>query len=73
MLVANNLAAPSQSDPSWVASPNPIYCVVGDTLCELRVWSEDEWEQLEVVEKPTHVVHVPGLGWVGAVQRPIAG
>jgi len=45
----------------------PIYCVVGDTLCEVRVWTEREWEELDPTEQPSLAVHVPGLGWVGPV------
>jgi hypothetical protein len=50
----------------------PIQCIVGDTVCNVRVWSEEEWERLAPADRPTPAEHVPGLGWVGAVLRRAA-
>ena len=36
-------------------------------LCRLRVWTEEEWADLQEAERPACFVHAPGLGWVGAV------
>jgi hypothetical protein len=36
-------------------------------LCELRVWTEAEWEALPAEARPARHAHAPGLGWVGAV------
>jgi hypothetical protein len=38
-------------------------------LCELRVWTEAEWEALPAGARPARHAHAPGLGWVGAVPR----
>jgi hypothetical protein len=42
-------------------------CVVGETLREVRVLTEAEWEALPQDRRPTPAEHVPGLGWVVAV------
>lgn len=44
-----------------------IQLIVGTILCELRVWSDEEWALLSESERPLRYVHAPGLGWVGAV------
>lgn len=54
-------------DAAPVTPDVPVYCIVGETLCQVRVWSDEEWERLEPSERPTTAEHVPGLGWVGAV------
>jgi hypothetical protein len=71
MLIPNS--HPPQREPgrTTTQSAQPLYCVVGDTLCEVRVWSDAEWEQLDPAERPSRVVSVPGLGWVGAVLGPV--
>jgi hypothetical protein len=43
-----------------------IEILVGSALCDLRVWSEEEWAALAEHERPLQFVHAPGLGWVGA-------
>jgi hypothetical protein len=43
------------------------YVICGSTFCRIAVWTEQEWLELEESEKPSHCVHVHGLGWVGAV------
>jgi hypothetical protein len=43
----------------------PVIC--GSMLCRLRVWTEEEWADLQEAERPACFVHAPGLGWVGAV------
>ncbi len=43
----------------------PVIC--GSMLCRLRVWTEEEWADLQETERPTWFVHAPGLGWVDAV------
>lgn len=44
-----------------------IEVLIGAALCELRVWTEEEWAALPEHERPTQFVHAPGLGWVGGV------
>jgi hypothetical protein len=44
-----------------------IEIVIGSALCDLRVWSEEEWAALPEHERPLEFVHAPGLGWVGGV------
>jgi hypothetical protein len=48
------------------ALPRPA-CVVGDTLCEVQVLSEAEWEALPSEQRPSPAEYFPGLGWVVAV------
>jgi hypothetical protein len=56
-------------DPTSAEARDPLLCVVGDTLCRVRVWTEAEWEQIVPADRPSPAVHVPGLGWVGATVR----
>ncbi len=56
-----------ENEPAQPSSCEPVYCIVGETLCQVLVWTEEEWELLDPVERPGVVEHVPGLGWVGAV------
>ena len=51
--------------------PTPTRIVSGGWTCELRVWTEAEWEALPPHGRPAQHTHVPGLGWVGAV--PVEG
>jgi hypothetical protein len=51
-------------------TPGAIYCLVGETLCRVLVWTEGVWEQLEPTARPAAARHAPGLGWVVAV--PVA-
>ena len=60
-------------DPDRITWPSPqdhprspVRCVVGDTLCEVRVLSEAEWDALPPNRRPSTSEHVPGLGWVVA-------
>jgi hypothetical protein len=74
MTIPNNRIAtrsPSPATPAGPAQPahEPIYCIIGNTLCQVRVWTEEEWEKLDPAERPSPAEHVPGLGWVGAVLR----
>jgi hypothetical protein len=41
--------------------------VIGSALCDLKVWTEEEWAALPEHERPLKYVHAPGLGWVGGV------
>ena len=41
-------------------------CVVGDTLCQIRVLSDAQWQALPEADRPVTAAHVPGLGWVVA-------
>jgi hypothetical protein len=46
----------------------PWSWIVSDGLdCELRIWTEAEWEALPAASRPARYAHAPGLGWVGAV------
>jgi hypothetical protein len=47
--------------------PEPVLAIVGDTIREVRIWTEEEWEQTPAAERPSPAEHLPGLGWVGAV------
>lgn len=66
--IATRTPAPETETASPAQPPlEPIYCIVGNTLCQVRVWTEEEWERLAPAERPSPAEHVPGLGWVGAV------
>jgi hypothetical protein len=41
-------------------------CVVGETLCRVRVLTEQEWAALPPGRQPRIAEHFPGLGWVVA-------
>ncbi|MDR3638162.1 MAG: hypothetical protein P4L84_30440 [Isosphaeraceae bacterium] len=47
--------------------PMRIEILIGSALCDLRVWTEEEWAALPEHERPLQFVHAPGLGWVGGV------
>lgn len=32
--------------------PEPLLCAVGDTLCEVRVWTEEEWDLIPTDPQP---------------------
>jgi hypothetical protein len=65
-LLESDSSQDDRPDPAQAEPPGPLYCVVGDTLCRVRVWTEDEWSRLEPAARPSPAVHVPGLGWVAA-------
>src|SRR5262245_53055294 len=56
-----NHRLPSQAnDPAHnTSSPGPVYCIVGETLCQVCIWTEEEWERLDPVERPERAEHVP--------------
>ena len=55
------------SDPPEIPRPEPVYCVIGDTLREVRVWTEEEWERLDPSRRPSPAEYVSGVGWVAPV------
>ena len=59
--LANRL--PRSSVP---ASTRPT-CAIGDTLCEVRVLSQAEWEALPEGRRPSAAEYFAGLGWVVAI------
>jgi hypothetical protein len=64
------MSPPSRPDPADKAThppPEPVRCIVGETVREVRVWTEEEWERLDPARRPSPAEHVPGLGWVAAV------
>ena len=70
MVIPNNPPPQRKQGRSAKSSITPLYCIVGDTLCEIRIWSDEEWERLDSAARPSQFNHVPGLGWVGAVLGP---
>lgn len=44
-----------------------IEVLIDSALCNLRVWTEDEWAALPEHARPAQFIHAPGLGWVGGV------
>lgn len=53
------------------SKPMPVFCIVGETVCRVRIWTDAEWERLDVADRPAVVEQVPGLGWVGAVRSSL--
>jgi hypothetical protein len=46
--------------------PTPVQCVVGDTLVDVVILSEAEWEALPPDRRPSPAEYFAGLGWVAA-------
>jgi len=63
----NRLPRPWKPGPDPSLAPGPEYCVVGEMLCVLRIWTEGEWAALPPGRRPAAYEHAPGLGWVGAL------
>jgi len=60
------VATPSQPR---TPAPRPLFTQVlhGSSLCELVVWTDDDWAALAPAERPELASHFPGLGWVCCV------
>jgi hypothetical protein len=63
---------PLELDPSRAIPQRPFEVeftpvIYGSMHCRLRVWTEEEWANLQETQRPFIFVHAPGLGWVGAV------
>src|SRR4051794_32254273 len=72
MLPQNRLEDGNRAPPSR----SRVFCAIGETLCEVRVWTEEEWEALPPDRRPSPAEFLDGLGWVGAVvasARPSRG
>jgi hypothetical protein len=53
---------------SSLSSPEMRHLVAcGETLRELRVWSESRWDRTPERDRPRPARHCPGLGWVVTV------
>jgi hypothetical protein len=63
---SNRLPKANSATANEPAAPDPIQCIVGETVRNVRVWTEDEWARLDPEERPTPAEYFPGLGWVGA-------
>ena len=64
------MKAPSNRLPQQItppARPRPEYCTVGDVLCEVRLWTQEQWDAASMDRRPMKAERVPGLGWVLAV------
>jgi hypothetical protein len=48
-------------------APQPVYCTLGETLCRVLIWTDQEWARLSPAERPATAAYFPGLGWVGAM------
>ena len=53
--------------PREIPRPEPVYCIIGETLREVRIWTVEEWERLDPAKRPSPAEYVPGLGWVAPV------
>ena len=58
---------PDPSPPAGHPLPGRPRCTVGPVLCELRVWTDEQWRQLPEDRRPAQARRVFGLGWIGAV------
>jgi hypothetical protein len=61
---------PRPTPEAATRTPRPT-CVVGETLREVRVLSEAEWEAIPPEARPAPAEFFPGLGWV--VAGPVGG
>ena len=61
---------PPRPDPTGKATPRPepVRCIVGETVREVRIWTEEEWERMDPAERSSLAEYVPGLGGVGAAR-----
>ncbi len=59
----------SPVDPKNEVGLRPVlaHCVIGDTLCRVQFWTEQEWDQLDSGKRPNTAEHLPGRGWIAAV------
>jgi hypothetical protein len=48
--------------------PAPVSCIVGETLRQVRIWTEKEWEQLDPARRPSPAAYLPGLGWIAGTR-----
>ncbi|MDR3637358.1 MAG: hypothetical protein P4L84_26375, partial [Isosphaeraceae bacterium] len=60
---------PSGNEAAPEAVDFPVEVIVNGLLCELRIWSEEEWTDMPDRDRPAACVFCPGLGWVGAVPK----
>jgi hypothetical protein len=67
MMAPPNRLATLAPPPPESPRPGPVECIVGDTICRVRIWTEEEWGRLPAEERPSPAEHVPGVGWVGVV------
>jgi hypothetical protein len=56
----------ARSDRAETAQ-STVEILCGSRLCRLQIWDEAEWLALPESKRPIKTVHVPGLGWLGAV------
>jgi hypothetical protein len=60
-LLMRPVPGPEMTPWAWIVS--------GGMNCELRIWTEAEWEALAAASRPALHEHMPGLGWIGAIPR----
>jgi hypothetical protein len=55
--------------PARQREPHPEHpeCIVGETLCRVRILTEQQWDALPPNRRPRAAEHYPGLGWVVAI------
>lgn len=59
---------PPERRPSRRARrPEPVRCTVQSTLCDVRIWTEQQWEALAPGDRPATAAYFAGLGWVVAI------
>ena len=64
----NRLPDPEPA-PADAGRVPPLYCTLGETLCRVRVYDEEQWQALDPDRRPRTAEYVPGLGWVAADPR----
>lgn len=58
---------PSAESPASLPTPLFTQVLHGASLCELIVWTEEQWAVLPASRRPELARHFPGLGWVCCV------
>lgn len=63
----------NKTDPRRTTSfprPTRVQCVVGETLRDVVVLTESEWDAIPADRRPSPAEHFDGLGWVVAGRIP---
>lgn len=64
---SNRLPRPGKPGSDSSLALGSEYCVVGEMLCVVRIWTDAEWVALPRERRPVAYEAIAALGWVGAV------
>jgi hypothetical protein len=46
------------------SKPASIECIVGNTIRRVRIWTEEEWAEVDPVERPSCAERFLGHAWI---------